>query len=365
MKKILWFTLILVWSSICISMAQTCTSNPLTIPTSRNFSAIAWTSTGGAVCPPAANFTGNIRIDLPNGVNITMNTSINISGNFRITNSGSSTLTIPAGVTVHVGGNMGDAANNNVSYVVNGVLIVDGTLSGNNGNSFSGTGTIAGGTLDVKNGATCGSPCPVTGNFDNCSSGTGGSAQVFCNNVLPVTLLYFNASVAEDIVSLTWATTMEKDFSKFVIERSADGLRFEEIGEVAGAGFDQYDIESSYDFQDEAPLLGYNYYRLRAVDLDGYFESFGVKAVQVKGGKKLSVYPNPSAGDLIKFRTNFTAEEGDKIVLVDQLGVEILSTRADGIRNTISLSDKLRNGIYTLRYISRDFDQTVKIVVKN
>jgi hypothetical protein len=294
-----------------------------------------------------------------------MNTSINISGNFRITNSGSSTLTIPAGVTVHVAGNMGDAANNNVSYVVNGVLIVDGTLSGNNGNSFSGTGTIAGGTLDVKNGATCGSPCPITGNFDNCASGTGGSAQVFCNAVLPVTLLYFNASVVDEMVSLKWATTMEKDFSKFVIERSADGLRFEEIGEVAGAGFDIYDIESTYDFEDEAPLLGYNYYRLRAVDLDGSLESFGVKAVQVKGGKKFSVYPNPSAGHMIKFRTNFSAEEGDRVVLIDQLGVEILSIHVNKPPNTIFLPDKLRSGIYTLRYIARDFDQAVKIVVKN
>lgn len=359
MKMKLLFAAILFAISVA-SFGQTCTTSPATINTSMNFSAINWTSSGGASCPPGPNFTGNIVMNLANGVNITMNTSITINGNWTLTNSGNSTVTVPAGVTVHVTGNMGDPNNNQVSYAVNGLLIVDGTLSGKNFNGFTGTGTIAGGTLDVRNQATCGSPCPVTGNFDVCISG-----QSFCNDVLPVKLLYFNASEKEEKVILNWATTMEENFLKFVVQRSANGLNFEDIGEVAGKGFDIYDIESKYSFSDDAPLLGKNYYRLKAVDIDDSFEHFAVKLVELKGSKKLAVYPNPSRGDQISFRTNFNPSESDRIVLTNQLGVEIFSVRASVAQNSISFSDNLRPGIYVLRYVANDYEQTTRIVIKN
>jgi hypothetical protein len=258
---------------------------------------------------------------------------------------------------------MGDLNNNSVTYDVNGVLIVDGTLQGKNNNVFQGTGTIAGGALDIKNGATCGTPCPITGNFDNCSSGTGGSAQVFCTSVLPVNLLYFTAVSKEDVVALNWATSMEENFSKFVVQRSHDGVVFEDIGEIPGKGFDIHNVQSKYDFIDEAPLLGFNYYRLKAVDIDESFQYFGVKAVKIRGGKRVAVYPNPLNGNIVSFRTNFSPSESDRVVLLNQLGGEVYNGMAG--TNSILLQNKLRSGVYVLRYIAKDFEQVVRVVVHN
>jgi hypothetical protein len=283
-----------------------------------------------------------------------------INGNFNLTNSGTSVLDIPAGVTIRVTGNMGDPNNNSMTYDVDGILIVDGTLSGKNSVGFIGNGTVAGGTLDVQNNATCGSPCPVTGNFDVCVSG-----QSFCTNVLPIRLLNFSVEARSEKVLLNWSTTMEEDFSKFVIQRSHDGKNFEDIGEVPGTGFDIYDIESKYTFEDGAPLLGQNYYRLKAIDLDESFEHFQVKGVKMGGAKKLAVYPNPSFGDMISFRTNFSPGESDRVIVSDQLGMEIFNARTNANPNSIRFQNKLRPGVYMLRYVSNDFEQIARVVIKN
>jgi hypothetical protein len=288
-----------------------------------------------------------------------------INGNFRITNTGVSVLVIPSGVTVHVTGNMGDPTNNSMTYRVHGSLVVDGTLSGRNNNIFEGNGSIGGGTLSVFNNATCGTPCPVTGNFDSCSSGNGGNTGAWCTAVLPIKLIYFNAKPQHDVVQLEWATNMEENFLKFLVQRSGNGLDFEDIGEVAGQGFNIYDIESKYSFTDDAPLLGKNYYRLKAVDIDDSFEYFAVKLVELKGSKKLAVYPNPSSGNAINFRTNFNPSESDRIVLTNQLGVEIFSASASAAKNHIPFADKLQPGIYMLRYVGGDYERTARIFVKN
>lgn len=180
---------------------------------------------------------------------------------------------------------------------------------------------------------------------------------------LPVKLLFFKAEGKNsDVVALSWATTMEEDFLKFVIQRSADGVNYENIGELKGRGFNIYDIESRYTFVDERPLLGTTYYRLKGVDIDDTYEFSQVRAVKMNGPKKLAAYPNPSNGESINFSVNFNAQESDRIYLIDQLGVEVFSGSASSA-NTIRFANALKPGVYMLRYVSRDFDRVSRIVV--
>lgn len=259
---------------------------------------------------------------------------------------------------------MGDPDNNDVGYVVNGTLRVDGTLYGKNNNAFSGSGTISGGTLNVKNGTTCGNPCPVTGGFTGCTSGDG-----FCTNnnvILPIVLLNFDAGATKESVELSWTTIMEENFKEFVVQRSDKGISFEDIATIPGAGKNIYDIHSQYSFEDKAPHVGWNYYRLKAVDLDDTFEYFDVVAAKFEGSKELAVYPNPSAGESISFRTNFIATENDRVIITNHLGVEIANVHAASASdNSIAFDSKLFPGVYVLKYISGEFERTVKVVVKN
>ena len=362
MKNVLFVGLLML-GTLSLTFAQgTCTSNPATIASSINFSALSWTSSGGASCPPSANFTGNVTINIGDGVTVTMDSDITINGNFNITNNGTSTLSIPAGIDVHVTGDMGDANNNDVQYVVNGTLQVDGTLYGKNNNAFSGSGSISGGTLDVKNGSTCGTPCPVTGGFNNCNSN-----DSFCTTygvTLPITLLNFDAVVLQETIELKWTTILEENFQKFIIQRSGKGIVFNDIGEVAGAGKNIYDIESHYSFEDKSPLLGYNYYRLKAMDLDGKYEIFDVLAARLSGNKNLFVYPNPSFGESISFSINFNPSENDYVLILDQVGSEIARVRVTDTKNLITFRNKLRPGIYSLKYFSPVFEKAVLVIIK-
>jgi hypothetical protein len=184
------------------------------------------------------------------------------------------------------------------------------------------------------------------------------------NRNLPIILSSFDVEGANDRVVLRWTTVMEENFSTFIVQRSASGIDYQDIGEVAGKGFNIYDIESKYVFEDDAPLLGMNYYRLKAVDLDESFEYFQVKAVKVSGSKTIAVYPNPSTGDEISFSINFSPSESDRVVLFDQLGAPVYNAYASNLGSAISLPETLPAGIYILRYISDDFKQTIRISVK-
>ena len=69
---------------------------------------------------------------------------------------------------------------------------------------------------------------------------------------------------------LRWTTANETDNQAFSIEKSLDGISFEEIGQIKGKG--NSSKEEKYSFLD--PSIGENtvFYRLKAIDVSGDFE---------------------------------------------------------------------------------------------
>jgi len=124
-------------------------------------------------------------------------------------------------------------------------------------------------------------------------------------SVLPVELGYFNAFGNDKEVDLYWLTYSEIRNDYFIIERSIDGLYFQEIGEVAGAG-DSFE-EIKYYFTDiQPPSVNRIYYRLRQVDFDGKETVHDIRSVYLSNVDFLSlqIIPNPTRGNgYIRFRT--------------------------------------------------------------
>jgi len=84
---------------------------------------------------------------------------------------------------------------------------------------------------------------------------------------LPVELVDFSAKALENKVVINWVTASEKNNEKFILQRSHNGVNFENIAEIKGQGDSYKTIQ--YEYTDDKPLAGISYYRLKQVDFDG------------------------------------------------------------------------------------------------
>jgi hypothetical protein len=180
---------------------------------------------------------------------------------------------------------------------------------------------------------------------------------------LPVTLIFFKISEvnAEGLV-LNWATASEKNFDKFIVERSADGLTFSAIAQIVGAGNSQ--VTLNYNFNDQSPLVGKSYYRLKSTDFDGAYDYSAVVAATVADTKTMTVYPNPSLGESLSFSTNFAPQTGDQIIVMDFFGSEVAKASVASTNGEIKFHTTLRSGTYLVKYVSAQYERIERLVVK-
>ncbi|MBS1686671.1 MAG: T9SS type A sorting domain-containing protein [Bacteroidetes bacterium] len=118
------------------------------------------------------------------------------------------------------------------------------------------------------------------------------------NGALPVKLEYFTAEKKDErSATVRWATASEINNDHFEVERSADAQEWTKIGTVKGAGNSNDHLDYSLD--DNDPLPGINYYRLKQVDYDGQYEYSDIAEVEFSGEEGMhsatvmTIYPNP------------------------------------------------------------------------
>jgi hypothetical protein len=169
-------------------------------------------------------------------------------------------------------------------------------------------------------------------------------------NNLKVLPLTFNAIKLDEKALLTWATVREENLSYFAIERSNDSIKFSQIGFVKALGNSL--ITQKYEFIDESPLSGTNYYRLRIVDENAQYEYS--KNLSLKFVKPLSatIYPNPFEGDInIDLHVDRTAGEVN-LELLDVLGKLLYQKKiqpaTDNLNIVLPISD-FPVGAYVIR----------------
>lgn len=133
-----------------------------------------------------------------------------------------------------------------------------------------------------------------------CENTTYGEAEDYTINIvapLPVELHHFIGYPDEPGNQLEWATQTESNVSYFALEKSLDGLHFEQFGKVQAQG-DSHQLQS-YSFVDNQPSL-FDYYRLKSVDWDGQFEYSDIITIlrHVSNNKITNLYPNPVKDEL-------------------------------------------------------------------
>jgi len=162
-----------------------------------------------------------------------------------------------------------------------------------------------------------------------------------CALVLPVEFSRFEAIADHQINRLSWEVVSEIDVDHYLVERSVDGISWNEIAEV---GKDEFSSGPGiYQTEDLQPVPGKSYYRIKMMRTDGHWGYSVVDDVERDGS--LTVYPVPAADVLYLETENGTPQS---IQVIDASGrivpVEICNTYGKIALRVATLEP----GIYTL-----------------
>lgn len=169
-----------------------------------------------------------------------------------------------------------------------------------------------------------------------------GSAGV----VVPVSLLSFKAEKNDKVVKTTWTTTNEINTKDFGIERSGNGVAFENIGVLNASNLSGV---KTYNFTDAAPLPGISYYRLKMNDRDARFQLSNVARVNFSNKEALSIVPNPVRENVNVYHAAAIPECSISIYTSEGKLTTTYKAVTGSVVTAISVS-KLPPGIYLLKF---------------
>lgn len=174
---------------------------------------------------------------------------------------------------------------------------------------------------------------------------------------LPIELLSFTGiyNSIQNINELTWITASEKNTNRFEVEKSLDGENWTTIGSVNAIG--NVTENTTYNFDDNNPLIGNNYYRLKSIDNDASFEYSNIVRIQVKGDaiadEVAKIFPNPTNAILNVW---LVATQAQSLLfnINDALGRNVQQFEKQVVGGMNKLEFDVRNlssGTYLLNYI--------------
>lgn len=179
---------------------------------------------------------------------------------------------------------------------------------------------------------------------------------------LPVSMGPLMASVQNDFtVNLSWKTFSEQNSVGFDVERSSDGVFWTRLGFVSSHTADGHSSSPlHYQWSDQYPLAGINYYRLKQKDQDEKHTYSNAVKVTVKNNKFITVFPNPVTHTL-----NLLSElpnDITEIKIIDFTGKAILTFNS--FKKEIDIHS-FPPGIYVVKVRSKNKGVNLIKVIKN
>jgi len=174
---------------------------------------------------------------------------------------------------------------------------------------------------------------------------------------LPVSISSFTARANNNYSTLlNWHTATELNTSYFNVQHSVDGTSFTDLDAVKAVG----NGANSYQFIDNSPANGINYYRLQTVDKDGAKTYSKVVSIQFTiNNNQLTVYPNPAQRVV-----NIGGKHIASVQVFDNAGRFVNTTILNDATNPSITVSGLPAGIYHLRIQTTDGKVNVVSFVK-
>jgi pimeloyl-ACP methyl ester carboxylesterase len=166
----------------------------------------------------------------------------------------------------------------------------------------------------------------------------------FADSALPIIYTSVEANeVNNSSARINWQTATEINTTNFIIQHSSDGISFTEIGNIPAIGKGA----NSYEFTDNKPNNGINYYRLKSFDKDGSSNYSKVVSVTIGDKQSFSIIPNPARD----FATISFSQLVDKatIAVYDITGKAVITQSVSGTNAYKLNTQTLTNGVYVIK----------------
>ncbi len=245
--------------------------------------------------------------------------------------------------------------------------LVDGAVNIGSGSNFSGT-IVANGAITLNegvilNGRALSTAGSITTQDVNITSS-------ICAFPLPIELLSFTANAKDEHIQLNWVTASEANNEYFTVEKSLDGINFETLAIIDGAGNSSQIL--NYSVVDNAPLNGISYYRLKQTDYNGQTDYSNMVAVEFKNMNDFifNIYPNPNDGEVFNLQISNNNNAEVLLVVYDILNKEVYSKVILTNNNkkkvyAIYPSQKLNPGVYLIKATSDNKIYKKRLIVIN
>lgn len=262
-------------------------------------------------------------------------------------------------------------------YLSNGILYVGGTFTTAGGSSanriaqWNGTtwSAMAAGMNNRVDAITTYNNYVYAGGLFTTADGNAATYIAKWDQVLlPIELLSFDATLQSDkTVLCEWETATEINNDYFTIEKTTDGITFELVAQVDGAG--NSNVPLYYNTPDDDPYQGISYYRLKQTDFNGDFSYSDLRPINLEGVDIINLSPNPAVDNIevLVYSSNETKVDvnlynmlGQSIKVVNQVTV------AEG-SNKLQLDVSLLSiGYYTLEVSTESglYRSQKKLVIK-
>jgi hypothetical protein len=154
-------------------------------------------------------------------------------------------------------------------------------------------------------------------------SGTFGAFAIASNdafNPLPISINYFNGTKNNGNHLLNWKVTcVSTPSATLELERSTDGRNYSGIYSIFATALR---CQQPFDYTDNQPAKGINYYRLKMTDVDGKLTYSSVVTLinAVKGIDIMNIAPNPIVNSQFNLQISTAQNTKMDIVITDMMG---------------------------------------------
>ena len=182
---------------------------------------------------------------------------------------------------------------------------------------------------------------------------------------LYVSDIRIKASVKAKAALVDWSVATEKDVKNYTVEHSTNAKDFVTINTTAAKNISN----SNYSYTDNSAVTGDNYYRIKAINLDGTIQYSSIAKVTIGDRREgISIYPNPIVGKTMNVQLSNIAAGTYMLSMINANGQQVmeqsLQHAGGSVTSTVQLPSTIASGVYQLRLASNGKSYTETVIVK-